>query len=44
MKKRILFAVLAMVLVLCGCSMKKAYKKAAPRIWISQKMTQQVIL
>lgn len=30
MKKRILFAVLAMVLVLCGCSMKKAYKKAAP--------------
>lgn len=28
MKKRILFAVLAMVLVLCGCSMKKAYKKA----------------
>ena len=30
MKKRILFAVLAMVLVLCGCSMKKAYKKADP--------------
>ena len=30
MKKRILFAVLAMVPVLCGCSMKKAYKKAAP--------------
>lgn len=29
MKKRILFAVLAMVPVLCGCSMKKAYKKAA---------------
>lgn len=28
MKKRILFAVLAMVPVLCGCSMKKAYKKA----------------
>lgn len=27
--KKILFAVLAMVLVLCGCSMKKAYKKAA---------------
>lgn len=30
MKKRILFAVLAMGLVLCGCSMKKAYKKADP--------------
>lgn len=29
MKKRILFAVLVMVPVLCGCSMKKAYKKAA---------------
>lgn len=28
--KKILFVVLAMVLVLCGCSMKKAYKKAAP--------------
>ena len=28
MKKRILFATLAMVPVLCGCSMKKAYKKA----------------
>lgn len=27
--KKILFAVLAMVPVLCGCSMKKAYKKAA---------------
>ena len=26
--KKILFAVLAMVPVLCGCSMKKAYKKA----------------
>ncbi len=32
--KKILFAVLAMVPVLCGCSMKKAYKKAAPRMWI----------
>lgn len=30
MKKRILFATLAMVPVLCGCSMKKAYKKAPP--------------
>ena len=28
--KKILFAVLAMVPVLCGCSMKKAYKKAVP--------------
>lgn len=27
--KKILFAVLAMVPVLCGCSMKKEYKKAA---------------
>lgn len=32
--KKILFAVLAMVPVLCGCSMKKAYKKAVPRMWI----------
>ena len=37
MKKRILFAVLAMVLVLCGCSMKKAYKKAErPNVYIAE--------
>lgn len=37
MKKRILFAVLAMVPVLCGCSMKKAYKKAEyPNVGIAE--------